>query len=113
MNKRKQAPEQVSEVMEKQRESVPAMDDYPYLVEVATEMAKSGYDYATEFLFGLDLIFNFWASLFSGNIGAFFDREFFYSERAGTWGWRSDGVIGKITGGRAFSYQHQIVVVGS
>lgn len=59
-------------------------------------------------LFGLDFIFNFWGSLFSGNIGKFFDREFFYSDRAGTWGWRSDGVIGKITGGRAFAYQHQI-----
>ena len=50
------APEQVSEIMEIQREKVPAMDDYPYLVEVATEMAKAGYDYATEFAFGLDLI---------------------------------------------------------
>ena len=50
------APEQVSEVMDMQREKIPAMDDYPYLVEVATEMAKAGYDYATEFAFGLDLI---------------------------------------------------------
>jgi hypothetical protein len=41
-------------------------------------------------------------------MGAFFDREFFYSEQAGTWGWRSDGVIGKLTNGRAFSFQHQI-----
>jgi AcrR family transcriptional regulator len=49
-------PEQVSEVMEIQRAHVPEMDDYPYLVEVATEMAKAGYDYATEFEFGLDLI---------------------------------------------------------
>ncbi len=49
-------PDQVSEVMEIQRRHVPEMDDYPYLVEVATEMAKAGYDYATEFEFGLDLI---------------------------------------------------------
>ncbi len=49
-------PDQVSEVMEIQRRHVPDMDDYPYLVEVATEMAKAGYDYATEFEFGLDLI---------------------------------------------------------
>ena len=35
---------------------VPEMADYPYLVEVATEMAKAGYDYATEFEFGLDLL---------------------------------------------------------
>jgi AcrR family transcriptional regulator len=51
-----ETPDQVSEVMEIQRRNVPAMDDYPYLVEVATEMAKAGYDYATEFEFGLDLI---------------------------------------------------------
>jgi AcrR family transcriptional regulator len=48
--------DQVSEVMTIQREHVPHMDDYPYLVEVATEMAQAGYDYATEFEFGLDLI---------------------------------------------------------
>ena len=31
--------------------------DYPHLVEVVGgHVAKSGYDYATEFLFGLDLI---------------------------------------------------------
>ena len=49
-------PHEVSEVMEAQRENVPSMDEYPYLVEVATEMAEAGYDYATEFAFGLDLI---------------------------------------------------------
>ncbi|HWT26011.1 MAG TPA: TetR/AcrR family transcriptional regulator [Solirubrobacteraceae bacterium] len=48
--------DEVSEVMDLQRANVPAMDDYPYLVEVATEMAKAGYDYTTEFEFGLDLI---------------------------------------------------------
>ena len=51
-----ETPDQVAEVMEIQRRHVPAMDDYPYLVEVATEMAQAGYDYATEFEFGLDLI---------------------------------------------------------
>ena len=31
--------------------------DYPYLVEVVGgHVAKAGYDYETEFLFGLDLI---------------------------------------------------------
>jgi AcrR family transcriptional regulator len=49
-------PEETTEVMERQRENVPAMDDHPYLVEVAAEMAKAGYDYDTEFEFGLDLI---------------------------------------------------------
>jgi AcrR family transcriptional regulator len=51
-----ETPDQVSEVIKIQREHVPEMDDYPYLVEVATEMAKAGYDYATEFEFGIDLI---------------------------------------------------------
>jgi hypothetical protein len=32
------------------------MDDYPYLVETAMELEKAGYDYDTEFLFGLELI---------------------------------------------------------
>lgn len=50
------APEETSEVMRKQRENVPSMDDYPYLMEVAAELEKAGYDYETEFYFGLDLI---------------------------------------------------------
>jgi hypothetical protein len=51
-----ESPDEVSEVMEIQSRQVPEMADYPYLVEIATEMAKAGYDYATEFVFGLDLI---------------------------------------------------------
>lgn len=31
-------------------------DEYPHLMEVAAELAKSGYDYIEEFEFGLDLI---------------------------------------------------------
>jgi AcrR family transcriptional regulator len=50
------APEESAQVIETQRENVPEMDEYPYLVEVAMELAKAGYDYATEFEFGLDLI---------------------------------------------------------
>jgi AcrR family transcriptional regulator len=34
----------------------PSFEDFPYLMEVATELPKRGYDYATEFEFGLDLI---------------------------------------------------------
>ena len=49
-------PDEVSEVMDIQRRQVPEMSDYPYLVEVAAEMAEAGYDYATEFEFGLDLV---------------------------------------------------------
>jgi hypothetical protein len=42
--------------MRRQREAVPAMDDFPYLVRIAKELETAGYDYETEFLFGLDLI---------------------------------------------------------
>ena len=31
-------------------------DEYPYLIDIGDELAKSGYDYAKEFGFGLDLI---------------------------------------------------------
>lgn len=37
------------------RHPAPA-DEYPYLMEVVEELGKSGYDYAQEFEFGLDLI---------------------------------------------------------
>ena len=49
-------PEETEKVMRKQRDNVPSMDDYPYLVETAAELEKAGYDYDVEFLFGLDLI---------------------------------------------------------
>jgi hypothetical protein len=42
--------------MQRQRENVPSMDEYPYLVETAIELEKAGYDYDVEFLFGLELI---------------------------------------------------------
>jgi len=32
------------------------LEEYPYLMDVATELAKSGYDFAEEFEFGLDLV---------------------------------------------------------
>ena len=39
------------------REYEAALADYPHLVEVVGgHVAQAGYDYATEFLFGLDLI---------------------------------------------------------
>jgi AcrR family transcriptional regulator len=39
------------------RHPTPA-DDYPYLIELAEEFARHGYDYGQEFEFGLDLILN-------------------------------------------------------
>jgi hypothetical protein len=50
------APEETAQVMQRQRQNVPAMDNYPYLVEAATELAKAGYDYDAEFEVGLDII---------------------------------------------------------
>lgn len=50
------APEETVEVMRRQRENVPSMDGYPYLAEVARELERAGYDFETEFYFGLDLI---------------------------------------------------------
>jgi len=50
------APEETAAVMRKQSESIPSMEDYPYLVETAMELEKGGYDYDVEFIFGLDLI---------------------------------------------------------
>ncbi len=37
-------------------ETIGAPEDYPYLVEIATQLAESGYDNAAEFTWGLDLI---------------------------------------------------------
>ncbi|MBE2318257.1 TetR/AcrR family transcriptional regulator C-terminal domain-containing protein [Solirubrobacter sp. CPCC 204708] len=45
-----------AEVVEAKQAAVPDLTPFPYLVEVFTEMARAGYDYATEFAFGLDLI---------------------------------------------------------
>ena len=46
-----------AEAQRQMREYEAVLADYPHLVEVVGGyIAKSGYDYATEFLFGLDLI---------------------------------------------------------
>jgi hypothetical protein len=47
---------QLSQIMDRRRRQRPDMQAYPYLVEVATELDKNGYDYTTEFEVGLDLI---------------------------------------------------------
>ena len=51
-----ETPEESAQVIASQRQHVPEMDQYPYLVELAAELAKAGYDYDSEFEFGLDLI---------------------------------------------------------
>jgi AcrR family transcriptional regulator len=50
-----EAGEETARILDARRERVP-IDDYPYLLEVVVELPKSGYDFATEFEFGLDLI---------------------------------------------------------
>jgi AcrR family transcriptional regulator len=51
-----ETPEESAEKIDAQRREQPSMEDYPYLVEVATELQAAGYDYAEEFAWGLDLI---------------------------------------------------------
>jgi AcrR family transcriptional regulator len=50
-------PEETAQVMRRQSENVPfSLEDYPYLAEIAAELERAGYDFETEFRFGLDLI---------------------------------------------------------
>jgi AcrR family transcriptional regulator len=52
-----ETPEESGEVIQRQQETVGVeWDDYPYLLEVATNLPQAGYDYAVEFEWGLDLI---------------------------------------------------------
>jgi AcrR family transcriptional regulator len=51
-----ETPEESAEKIDAQRAQVPAMDDHPYLREVAEQLQVAGYDYGAEFEWGLDLI---------------------------------------------------------
>jgi hypothetical protein len=53
-----ETPEESGEVAEKKLAMQPPSfaAEYPYLVEVAVELGRSGYDYAVEFGVGLDLL---------------------------------------------------------
>jgi hypothetical protein len=51
------APDFAAEARRQMREYEAVLDEYPHLVEVVGgHVAKAGYDYATEFAFGLELI---------------------------------------------------------
>ena len=50
-----ETPEESGEIVQAQQPQVP-LEQFPYLMEVLTELPKSGYDFAAEFEFGLDLI---------------------------------------------------------
>ncbi|MFL5798221.1 MAG: TetR/AcrR family transcriptional regulator C-terminal domain-containing protein [Actinomycetota bacterium] len=53
-----ETPEESAQVAEMMLDQLPPLlaEEYPYLVEVVAELGKSGYDYAKEFEFALDLI---------------------------------------------------------
>ena len=44
------------EAARRRAETIGALEDYPHLVEIATQLPESGYDNAVEFAWGLDLI---------------------------------------------------------
>jgi hypothetical protein len=51
-----ETPESAGEAAQKRAAMIGALDDYPYLAEVVTKLPETGYDNATEFAWGLDLI---------------------------------------------------------
>jgi AcrR family transcriptional regulator len=51
-----ETPQSAGEAAQRRAQSIGALDDYPYLVEIATKLPESGYDSALEFAWGLDLI---------------------------------------------------------
>src|ERR1022692_278535 len=51
-----ETPQSAGEAAQKRAQTIGALDDYPYLVEVVTKLPETGYDNAIEFAWGLDLI---------------------------------------------------------
>ncbi len=51
-----ESPDSAGEAAQRRAQTISALDDYPYLVEIATKLPESGYDNAVEFAWGLDLI---------------------------------------------------------
>ncbi|MGZ4238999.1 MAG: TetR/AcrR family transcriptional regulator C-terminal domain-containing protein [Solirubrobacteraceae bacterium] len=51
-----ETPASASEAAQRRAEMVGALDEYPYLAEVVAKLPATGYDNATEFAWGLDLI---------------------------------------------------------
>jgi AcrR family transcriptional regulator len=49
-------PSDAGAAAQRRAQAIGAFDDYPYLAEIATKLSGSGYDNATEFAWGLDLI---------------------------------------------------------
>jgi AcrR family transcriptional regulator len=51
-----ETPDSAGEAARRRAATIGALDDYPYLAEIATKLPESGYDSAVEFAWGLDLI---------------------------------------------------------
>ena len=51
-----ETPESAGEAAQRRADRVGALNDYPYLAEVATRLPETGYDPPVEFAWGLDLI---------------------------------------------------------
>jgi AcrR family transcriptional regulator len=51
-----ETPDSAGEAAQGRAETISALENYPYLVEIATKLPDSGYDSAVEFGWGLDLI---------------------------------------------------------
>ena len=51
-----ETPQSAGEAVQRRAETIGARDDYPHLVELLTELPKTGYDNSKEFAWGLDLI---------------------------------------------------------
>ncbi len=49
-------PGDAGEAAQRRAQTIGGLDDYPYLAEIATKLAGTGYDNTTEFAWGLDLI---------------------------------------------------------
>jgi AcrR family transcriptional regulator len=51
-----ETPDSAGEAAQRRAQSVAALENYPYLVEITTKLPESGYDNAAQFAWGLDLI---------------------------------------------------------
>jgi AcrR family transcriptional regulator len=51
-----QTPSDAGHAAQRRAQTIGALDDYPYLAEIATKLPASGYDNTIEFAWGLDLI---------------------------------------------------------
>jgi AcrR family transcriptional regulator len=51
-----ETPQSAGKAARRRADAIGALDDYPYLAEIATKLPQSGYNPADEFAWGLDLI---------------------------------------------------------